>query len=357
LTRKRTARGKKARAARRRRNATRSGSGWLASSSRALWRTASRAAPSATDAGGADAAGGSGAGDAARRCRRGVLQRVELREARLDGEDRDAEPPGLVSNPLVCGLRHQDDTGAGFEGGRILDDLEAAAEVAAAEGGQAQVGDDDERLASLGETAGLASGVVRVRGLYHVEPGRGHLLADEAQHVGLVIHEQDRRPAGSLVEDQLLEQVLVVRLHRGHGQGGLQRGARLPAVLVELPGEVEHQPLGVDAVLEGLRREIPAADPARGLLAHVEAEPALAQAGEALDVGADPSADRVLPNGSRQVRGFGTEGGHVPDVAGDHAALAEDETGIALGGLDRQVARPLGEGDDLEDLEERQVLD
>jgi hypothetical protein len=286
-----------------------------------------------------------------------VLQRVELREARLEGEDRDAEPPGLVSKPLVGGLRHQEDAGPRLEGGRILDDLEAAAEVAASQGRQAQVGDDDEGLTSLGETTGLAPPAVRVGGLDHLEAGRGQLLPDEAQNVRLVVHQQDRRPAGSLVDDQLLEQQLVVRLDGGHGQGGLQRGARLPAVLVELTGEVEHEPLGVDAVLEGLRGEVPVADPARGLLAHVEAEPALPQAGQALDGRADPSADGVLLYDRREVRGLGAEGGHVPDVAGDHAALAEDETGVALGGADRQVARPLGEGDDLEDLEERQVLD
>ena len=134
------------------------------------------------------------------------------------------------------------------------------------------------------------------------------------------------------------------------------RRRRFAAVLVELAGEVEHQALGVDAVLEHLCREIAVAHAEGRGVGHVEPELAFAQADQSLQRRGDVLARRV-PWRVSSPAGPGPRGGHVPDVAGDHASAGEDDPGLPLAGHHRQVAGLLGVCDDLQDLEERKVLD
>ena len=151
LTTKSSTRGKKARAARSSRNATRSGSGLLRISSRAERRTASRAASPGSERlrrGGPRGGAGAAALEPRQQVPRElvaegaqvglVLERVELRQAGLEGEQRDAEPLRARAQLLVERLGHQQDRrGAGQPGG-VAHDVEPAAERGARLGGEAR---------------------------------------------------------------------------------------------------------------------------------------------------------------------------------------------------------------------------
>jgi len=156
-----------------------------------------------------------------------------------------------------------------------------------------------------------------------------------------------------LLEGQLLQQQVVVG---GRREGGLEDGGSVTAVLVQLAGEVERELFRVDAVGEPLEREVPPAEGVGNTVRQVEGELALSQPDEPLEDGR-----QALPQDELARRAFGglvaRQLRHVPHVAGDDAPALEEDRCLSGRAAHREVAGLLAEGDHLQDLEKRKVLD
>ena len=153
--------------------------------------------------------------------------------------------------------------------------------------------------------------------------------------------------------DRLLREGALLRRR----ERGLDRRRRLRAVVVEALREIEEHLLGVDAARERLQPDVPAADDGRHVVGQLEAEAALAQPRELLEGEADAAADRLLARVLRQRAEARVGGGRRRREGGDDEPLEEHDRPVAALHLDRQVARLLAEGDDLDDVEEGQVLE
>ncbi len=209
---------------------------------------------------------------------------------------------------------------------------------AAAEGrgrGQAEVRHHQEAPALAGEPVHLAPRLGRAAGERDVDARRAQPVPDDAAHLGLVVHDEDRRSRGAELRDllDLLEVLRLVRrgLRRGGGgrEGGLDHRGGLATVLVELPREVQHELLGVDAEGQRLAGEVAVAEDARHRIAQVEGEVPLAQADQPLEDRRDAGGRRSPPPaggpaapgssrcaGARRARGRGPGAGPAPAAGG-----------------------------------------
>jgi len=171
-------------------------------------------------------------------------------------------------------------------------------------------------------------------------PGRG----------GLVIGRQLDRPRRRLA-GRFERFALLCRL----GEGSLQRGRGVAAVLVHAPGELQQQLLRVDTRIQRLVADVAALDLARCRLGQAELELPLAQPNQALERHLDAATDQHLALWCER-RGGGLERLQLPRVGGDDEAVAEHDGAVSLGGRDAEIAGLLAEGDDLENVEEGQIL-
>ena len=287
-----------------------------------------------------------------------VLEGVQLRQAGLEGQERDAEPLRPGAQLLVERVGHQEDRrGAGQAAGEARD-VEPSAERRARLGGEPEVGDQQEPRARLGEPLHLPARHADARGQRDGEAGRPEALAHDPADVGLVVQQENDRPGrgrwrGGLLEGQLLEHHVVVH---GRREGGLEGGGGVAAVLVQLAGEVERELFRVDAVGESLAREVPPAEGQGNAVRQVKGELALPQPDEPLEDRRQALPEDELARGA--LRGLvAGQPRHVPHVARDDAPALEEDRGLAGRGAHGQVAGLLAEGDDLQDLEKRKVLD
>ena len=287
-----------------------------------------------------------------------VLERVQLRQAGLEGEERDAEPLRPRAQLLVERLGHEEDgRGAGQAAGEARD-VEPSAEGRARLGGEPEIGDQQEWRARRGEPLHLPPRHAGARGQRDGVAGRGQALAHDPADVGLVVQQENDGPGrgrgrGRLLEGQLLEHHVV--LH-GRGEGGLEGGGGVAVVLVQLAGEVEHELFRVDAVGERLAREVPPAERRGNAVRQVEGEVALSQPDEPLEDRRQALPQDELARGA--LRGLvAGQSRHVPHVARDDPPALEEDRGLAGRGAHGEKAGLLAEGDDLQDLEKRKVLD
>ena len=114
---------------------------------------------------------------------------------------------------------------------------------------------------------------------------------------------------------------------------------------------------GLIPVCQRLVQDVARVHPCRRVVAEAEAELSLAQSDELLQRQLDAGAEELVP----LVRGQGAharvERRAVPREGRHHEAVPEDDGSLARRGADREVARLLAEGHDLQDVEERQVLE
>src|SRR4030095_97086 len=113
----------------------------------------------------------------------------------------------------------------------------------------------------------------------------------------------------------------------------------------------------VDAGRAPHERPAPRAHPLGRLVGEGEAELPLAQADELLERHLDPRAhDHGALDGGELGEAV-VEGRRLGRERGHHQAVLADDASLPGPGEDRQVARLLAEGDDLDDVEEREVLE
>ena len=316
---------------------------------------------------------------------------VEPGHPGLEDEVRDPQLAEPRVQPAGHAVRHQED--GRMETGHLhaLHRFEAAVEGRGVGGRHPAIGHEHEGKPHVGEAPRLAERGERVRRLHHLVAGAHEGAGQDAADVVFVFQEEDeavplvsgsfrggraghlgddgrgiaRAPLVVDVDDHDLLVLGRTRLLRGHalehlglggGKGGLHRGHRVAAVLVDALRELEQKLLRVQAAREGLAREVVRADDARGLLGQLEAERAVAQAAQALegDLDALTDQDGALALGeSRRAR---VQGLAVPGERRDDEPLAEDQRGFAQKSLDGEETGLLAEGDDLEDVEEREIL-
>ena len=296
-----------------------------------------------------------------------VLERVELRQPGLEGEQRGARALGARAQLLVDRLGHQQHRRRRFQSRGVARDVEAAAERGPGFRGEPDVGNQEERLLARRELRHLRPRFGQVGRLRDHVARCSEPLDHHPEHLGLVVHQQHRRPRGRgrrlcrLLEQQLLERRLLERRlldqqllerqvgvglrgrgcgveldrssgfgRRGIGAGEsrgcwsrferrrherrLERGGRVAPVLVELLGEVQHHLFGIDAVRQHFLREVAPGQRHRHFLGQVEGEVALAEPDQPLQDGGDPLAhDAVSRDALRRIEGW--QRWDVPGVA------------------------------------------
>ena len=249
--------------------------------------------------------------------------------------------------------------------------------------------------ATAGGTA--AAGLPVDRG----EAGRAGLADDDAEPLPpqsvaghlpeeRVVVDENQRPAagGRLVLDPR-EGRFGARF--GRGLAGRRDGPALPGPLVDHPGPLEHQPLGVDAALQDERLGVDAELAAPLDLGQLEAERPLAPREEEHDGVLDLLRDHLLQRGLvdqlqlhedaaeqlaavagaldleglREVVGAQQPAGGEQLAEGlalargdglDDLALADDDLALLPLALEHQDAGLAAQRDDLQDVGERQVL-
>ena len=162
--------------------------------------------------------------------------------------------------------------------------------------------------------------------------------------------------AEGLLRDRLRVGTGGHRLRR-LGEARLDRRGGVSPVLVHAPRELQQELLGLDAVLEGFRADFTAVDGGGHLRGEAEQELSLPQPHQLLEGRLDPLSDERGTLPGRELRHSCLDGRRVGrETAHDQAALEHDGR-FAAGRRDREVARLLAEGHDLDDVEEGEVLE
>src|SRR6185503_16786899 len=119
----------------------------------------------------------------------------------------------------------------------------------------------------------------------------------------------------------------------------------------------QQQLLRVDPHAQRLVGDVTSVHEGGDLLREAEAELSFVQADELLQRRLDAATDERGTLRRRELARGGVHGGAVPGEARDHQAALEDDGALPGRRAYGQPARPLAEGDNLEDVEEREVLE
>ena len=151
------------------------------------------------------------------------------------------------------------------------------------------------------------------------------------------------------------------QLRGDHALGGrrercLHGRRRLGAVVVHPLRQREQHLLRIDAADERLQADVALADGLGNRVGQLESEGTLAQPRELVQREAEPAPDGRVPGPGRERRQTRVGCRRVRRERGDQEPLAEHDRSVAALHPHVEVAGLLAEGDDLDDVEERQIL-